>query len=410
VAKARLRRNIPDRDTRGVTESGTEDGAADLALEVFEQFPYGVLVVDGAGRLLAHNAAAEHLLQGRVALDEAEARVGCELLGCRRPDGPLADLCLHEHALSSDGPLPELRIDLAPAPGASTDAAWVTVAALRGSPDRVLMELRPGNAGDRRRRTDPHWTAGPRLRISVLGRTRVHSAEGPIEGRWLANRPGQILKYLVSERHRTVYADEIVEKLWPNATMPSTHGLRYFVHVLRDQLEPERAPRKPSSFVQATRGGYVLDRGRVWIDASEFEDAVAAGTAAEARGDEEQAIERLTAGLALYGGDFLADEPYAEWAFAERDRLRQVASEGLRTLAGLKQRRDDLAGAAADLERLSELEPFDVDVYRELLLVLLRRGRRTEAVRRYTAFRHRMLTTFGEELDFTLADVALAAA
>jgi DNA-binding SARP family transcriptional activator len=409
VAKSRPEDRLADDDPADVKGMGTEDGTLDVAVEVFDRFPYGLLVVDGQGRLLAHNRAAHRLLHGRLDLDLPQRAVGCELLGCRRPDGPLADVCLHERALAHDGPLPEIRIDLPAGGGSTVNAVWVTLSALGSARERVVMELRPGNARDRRRRTDPHWTAGPQLRISVLGRTRVRSVEGPIEGRWLANRPGQILKYLVAERHRTVYADEIVERLWPNATLPSTHGLRYFVHVLRDHLEPERASRAPSSFVQAIRGGYALDRARVSIDATEFEEEVAAGMAAEARGDEERAIERLTAGLSLYGGDFLADEPYAEWAFNERDRLRQVASEALRTLAALKQRRGDLTGATADLERLSELEPFDVDVHRELLVVLLRRGRRTEAVRRYTALRHRMLTTFGEELDFTLADLALSA-
>src|SRR6185436_15206302 len=104
--------------------------------------------------------------------------------------------------------------------------------------------------------------------------------------------------------------------------------------------------------------------------------------------------------------DFLADEPYAEWAIAERDRLRAVAANGLRALAELRLARDDVDGAVIDLERLAELEPYDVDVHRRLIGLALRRGRRTEAVRRYNALRRRMLTTFGEELEFSLSDVA----
>ena len=116
---------------------------------------------------------------------------------------------------------------------------------------------------------------------------------------------------------------------------------------------------------------------------------------------------RLVASAArLYGGDFLADEPYAEWAIAERDRLRAVAANGLRALAELRLARDDVDGAVIDLERLAELEPYDVDVHRRLIGLALRRGRRTEAVRRYNALRRRMLTTFGEELEFSLSDVA----
>jgi hypothetical protein len=42
---------------------------------------------------------------------------------------------------------------------------------------------------------------------------------------------------------------------------------------------------------------------------------------------------------------------------------------------------------------------------RKLLVVLLRDGRRSEAVRRYEALRRRVLSMFGEELDFSLAEL-----
>jgi DNA-binding SARP family transcriptional activator len=374
----------------------------DVASDVFEHHPYGIVVVAGDGTLLGSNAAAHRLVGRRLT---PGSRVGCELAGCRREGGPLAGICLHERALETDGALPEVRVDL---PGKKA-AVWLTVAALSRKPARIVMELRPGNLHDRRRRTDPHWTAGPSLRICALGRTRVLGAEGPIGGRWLVNRPGQILKYLVTERHRTVYADEIVERLWPRASPPGTRGLRSFVHALRDQLEPGRAARAPSSFVLSERGGYRINEARVSVDATQFEDHVRAGLTALKGGDESEADARLTAGLDLYAGDFLADEPYAEWALPERERLRRIASDAMRARAALKQRSGDRHGAAQHLQRLAELDPFDVDVHHALLVMLVRMGRLTEAARRYEVLRHRMFTIFGEQLQFTLADVKLVA-
>jgi DNA-binding SARP family transcriptional activator len=51
------------------------------------------------------------------------------------------------------------------------------------------------------------------------------------------------------------------------------------------------------------------------------------------------------------------------------------------------------------------MEPYDLDVHRRLLTLCLQRGRRTDAVRRYASLRRRMLSVFGEDLDFTLADL-----
>ena len=391
MAQQRARRT----DQRAIADSA-------LALDVMDRYPYGILVQDGRGRLVAHNKAAQRMLGGWVRLAPA-CEVGCDVLGCHRAAGPLEDVCLHERAREHEGPLPELRIDLPR--GADVEAAWVTVAALEPDRELIVTELRPGQRGDRRRRSEPHWTAGPRLRIFALGRTRVLSAESALEGRWLDNRAGHILKFLVAERHRSVYCDEIVERVWPTAGTPDTRGLRYFVHVLRARLEPRGSPNPPSSFVLATRGGYVLDDTHVWIDADAFEELVRAGITARERGDGLTALEHLRRGLELYRGDFLADEPYAEWAVRERDRLRQVASNGLHVLAALDERMGDLAAAAASLRRLADLEPYDVDVHRDLLVVLLRRGRRSEALRRYEALRRRIFTTFGEKLDFSLAEL-----
>jgi DNA-binding SARP family transcriptional activator len=376
-------------------------GGRDLAVDVVDRLPYAILVEDVHGRLIAHNRAAERALSGIVNLD-AGAEVGCALLGCWLAGGPLEGTCLHARAREQDDPLPELRIDLSP--GAGLDAAWVTVTALGPDRELVVTELRPADRGDRRRRTEPHWTTGPQLRILALGRTRVMSAEADIGGRWLDNRPGQILKLLVADRHRRVFSDEIVERLWPSGTH-DTRGLRSFVHALRDHLEPQGAPSPPSSFVLATRGGYVLHETRVWIDADVFESLLAEGIAAFDGGEDRQALELLQRGLELYRGDFLADEPYAEWALPERERLRRIAGDGLRVLAMLHERDEDLAAAAASLGRLADLEPYDVDVHRDLLALLLRCGRRSEALRRYDTVRRRVLTTFGEPLDFTLAEL-----
>jgi DNA-binding SARP family transcriptional activator len=384
---------------RRIDERALADGA--LALAVLDRHPYGILVEDRQGRLVAYNQAAKSMVGGCVALEPGSA-VGCAILGCKRAGGPFADTCLHARAREHGGPLPELRVDLPR--DAGVEAAWVTIAALEPDRDLIVIELRPGRRTDRRRRSEPHWLDGPRLRIFALGRTRVMSAESALGGRWIDNRAGQILKFLVAERHRIAYSDEIVERLWPNAGA-DTRGLRYFIHVLRDHLEPKGAPQPPSSFVLATRGGYVLDDSRVWIDADAFEDSVQAGMSARQRGDVLTALEHLRRAMELYRGDFLADEPYAEWAARERERLRQVASDALHVLAALSERIGDLAAAVNSLKRLADLEPYDVDVHRELLVVLLRDGRRSEAVRRYEALRRRVLSMFGEQLDFSLAEL-----
>ena len=372
-----------------------------VAADVFDGFPYGILVVDRDGAIVASNPAAAEILGDGAGLNGRPARC-CDLFGCGRP-GPLENVCLTEMAAEQGRALPEIRLDL-PTSG-PVQAAWVTAAPLDADGGHVVVELRPGDARDRRRRTEPHWTMGAQLRIFTFGGTRVESSEGPIGGRWLEQRPGQLLKYLISERHRVVRREEIAETIWPGADRRILGSVRHFVHALRARLEPDRPNRVPSSFILNVQGGYAIDRRHVYVDADDFEDQVHAGLDHLAAGRVMLARERLERALALYTGDFLADEPYADWAMVQRDALRRLAADALRALAAIARRAGDLDDAAAHLERLGELEPFDIDLHREIIALCLDRGRRSEALRRFAALRVRILRTFGEDIGFSLSDL-----
>jgi DNA-binding SARP family transcriptional activator len=234
----------------------------------------------------------------------------------------------------------------------------------------------------------------------------VRTPEGSVGGPWLRQRAGVLFKYLVCERHRVVSPDEIAEALWPQGDQRAVANVRHFVHALRTHLEPDRGRRAPSRFVVAEPGGYRLGTEAVRVDADEFAQAVRAGLQRWRHSDFEAAEKLLVEGVQLYGGDFLADERYALWVFAERDRLRDLAADALGVLAQLRRRAGDFERETAYLERLAELCPLDPDVQRGLIAVALEQGRHTLAKRRYAALRQRLLMEFGREPSFDLADIA----
>jgi DNA-binding SARP family transcriptional activator len=153
------------------------------------------------------------------------------------------------------------------------------------------------------------------------------------------------------------------------------------------------------------RGGYAINRRHVRVDADVFTEAVRGGLRAADRAEVDVAAEMLEFAMSLYRGDLIEDEPYAEWAMPERDRLRAMATDSLRNLSQIALGKGDHSTAAGYLERLTEFEPFDSDVQKELLRVLLLAGRRSEAMRRYSTFRARLAREFEAEPGFTLADL-----
>jgi DNA-binding SARP family transcriptional activator len=246
---------------------------------------------------------------------------------------------------------------------------------------------------------------GPLLRIYVLGPTLLQREGRPRSADWLGQRPGHLLKVLITQRPRVLHAEELAETLWPGGGASTVGNVRHFVHALREDLDPDRAKHSRGSFIVTRNGGYALELEHVWVDADDFEQHVAAAFDAHAAGDTRRTVDHLTAAMALYRGDFLEDEPYADWALAERDRLRVLAARALQTLASVHERTGDTEGALTAMQRLGELEPFDLDIQRSVIMLCLRTGRRGQALRRYDALRHRMNRTFGEDLTFTLADL-----
>ena len=360
-----------------------------LAETVLEQLPTGVVVLDAEGRLAQGNRAAERLL-GTL---PADGTAGCcELVGCRRPGTPLEARCISESVRAGGREIGELLVQT---PGGG---AWLTAAPLDA--DGIVLMLRTGG--------DAAAGADERVRIRVLGPMQLEAGGAVLEGDWLAHRPGQVLKYLVAARGRSVTADELLSALWSQAdAVPAATNVRQAVHALRDRMEPGRERQAASRYVVGRRGGgYELAGGMVVVDADVFTAAAEAGLGALRDGDPGRAEAALSRAAALYRGDFLADEPDAEWAMAERARLRTLAGRVLRALAGIRVRSGELDAASELLQRLAELEPLDVEAQRQLLTLLLRRGRRSEAARRYEVVARRFRRAFGEEPSFELSELA----
>jgi DNA-binding SARP family transcriptional activator len=360
------------------------------AAAVLEHLPAGVVVLDAEGRLASRNPAAERLL-GEITSDGA-ARC-CDVLGCRRPGTALEARCIAETVRARGTVVGEVLVH---APGGEV---WLTGAPL-GAEGGVVLHLRPGS--------EARAGADDRLRIRTLGPMRLEVGGAVLEGDWLSHRPGQVLKYLIAMRGHPVGSDELLEAFWPQpGGSPAATNVRQAVHALRDRLEPGRARQAPSRYVAGRRGGgYELAAGAVIVDADVFVAAEEVGLTALRDGDGARAEAALARAASLYRGDFLADEPDADWTVAERDRLRALAGRVLRALAGLHVRAGELDAASENLQRLADLEPLDVEAQRQMLTLLLRRGRRTEAARRYEVVCRRFRRAFGEEPSFELAELA----
>jgi DNA-binding SARP family transcriptional activator len=375
-----------------------------MSREVVGAMPFGLMVASSDRSLLSINPAARQIL-GEVndTIPTGGVRC-CDVLGCRQAQG-LDDRCISELASESTQPLPEIRLDLPPEE--PRVAVWVTASQITTDGSRLLIHLRRGDVGDRRRRTTPHWISEPQLRISGLGRTLVTAGDVDVGGDWLLQRPGELLRYLVCQRRRPVHVDEIVEALSPGAPADTGRNrTRHLIHVLRERIEPRRVRRTRSSFLSSVGGTYLLDP-RVALDIEEFEEHVTTGL----RGPSQTVTERQAAAdalehaMRLYRGDLFSEDPYSPWLMDERERLRGLAYDSLVWLVHHFRMRGELDTVSDYLERGVALWPLDTKVHRALIALYLELGRRDAAIRRFEILSKRLRRELGIEPDFTLADL-----
>jgi DNA-binding SARP family transcriptional activator len=355
-----------------------------------------VLVEAGSGVLWWSDTVARRL--DAEGMSWRSGMTCCEALDCaRNTGGPRG--CLTRLALgSADG--------LAPRPwrlgnGDRQLRGMISVRPVHaGGGDVLVFELRFAEAVS--------TTLTPPVEVAALGRLSVTMGGVVRDGDWLQQRPGQVFRYLLAARDAPQRSEAIASALWPERGPSAVANVRYCIFKLREHLSEREDPGR--SVVVREAGGYRVDARRLRLDVDVFQSKVTQGLAAHRSGEDADAEAALGAALGLYRGDFLSDDPYADWAFTEREFLRSLAGKGLASLAQIALASGRLVTAADHLQRLAQLEPFDSRVHQMLIEVCLRRGRRTEALRHYHALRARLNRAFGEQPDFDVANIAAALA
>jgi DNA-binding SARP family transcriptional activator len=225
-------------------------------------------------------------------------------------------------------------------------------------------------------------TAAPLLAVHLLGPLRVTIDGTPV--RWWPSRRGRsLLKYLLAHRRPWPHREALMETFWPHSPPAAArNSLNVALHGLR------RALRAASDVpvVVLEDGAYRLHAGlRLWVDVDEFEDHLRAARRLEAAGAEDEATAEYELAVALYQGDFLADDPYEEWPVLTRERLRLAYLDALDRLSQRFLDQGHLAACAALCQRIIERDACREDAHRRLMRCYGRQRRSHLALRQYQA-------------------------
>jgi DNA-binding SARP family transcriptional activator len=236
-----------------------------------------------------------------------------------------------------------------------------------------------------------------RLDLHVLGSFEARRGGTALSiDRFARRRAVTLLKILLTNYGRVVVRDELIELLWPSdAPKDAANLLKTAVHYLRRGLGEAQNGKTETSFISTEPNGYAFSPASCHrLDALEFEARAQEGLRFERQGRWREAFVALRAAADLYRGDYLEDDPYSDWYARRRRQLREILFDVLLTTARLLRSAGDHEAAIRCYRRILELDPCLEDVHRDLMEVLSRCGKRTQALRQFEACRRALKEEF----------------
>ncbi|MCZ7574497.1 MAG: AAA family ATPase [Ardenticatenaceae bacterium] len=249
-----------------------------------------------------------------------------------------------------------------------------------------------------------------RLRIHTLGPFQMLHGDTLVpDSAWKTQKNKLLCKILLTFRGHTLTKEQLMDWLWPGLD-PNASGrnLRVAVSQLRRTLEPDLPRGALSCFVLTTGSGYTWDTSAdYWLDVDEFARLVASPALPADSLPGQDAISQMQAASNLYRGDYLEEERYADWAVAERERLRELYFTLLTRFAEACARQGRYRRAVALCREVLAADRCRESVWCQLMLYHYHAGDLALALRAYEECRQAL----AEELDIepfpetvTLAD------
>src|SRR5712692_7831471 len=219
----------------------------------------------------------------------------------------------------------------------------------------------------------------PRVQDEPPRYARVARSEWSHRGPTMA-----LLKVLLCRPNRRASRDELIEAIWPDhEAINAAHALDSAASVLRRHIL--RAGEVGSLLLTLRSGGETIfklaGQQRLWVDADALLSLTSQAMRAECQG--QNPLPLLEEAHALARGEFLEDDPYAEWAQGRRHTINGARHRVLFKLVDLYIRDGRASLAEEFLFAALEEDPTDEDALCRLMILLVEQERRQEALQLY---------------------------
>lgn len=239
------------------------------------------------------------------------------------------------------------------------------------------------------------------LRMFLLGRFEVRAGDDVIiDQAWRHRNAKALLKLLAVQRDRALHREQVLDAFW--ASIDPAAAAANLRKTLFD-LRAEFTARRVATQVVTIADDMVILSAEIFLDIDEFRSCARAARSAQDR------LDLYEEAIAIYGGDLLIEDRYAEWAEGLRQELRDLHNDLLIELSHLYVAAGKLELAAEHLQRLLQADPLNEAANRLMMRLYAEVGSRQKAHRQYKTFRAALRREIGarpsEETETLIRDI-----
>ncbi len=233
-----------------------------------------------------------------------------------------------------------------------------------------------------------------KLRLNLLGEPQIYLGDALLTG-FISSKSQALLIYLAATG-RANARDKLATLLWDE--MPDAAARKNLTKALSN------IRKLTGDLLETDNQAASLDPNqKPVVDLHSFEETVtkAVTSAPDDPTPNEINIAELQEALTLYQGDFLAafhvkDAPlFEEWVWSERERLHDLAVQGLLHVAEYLRQEEKQGEAISYLRRLLEMDPIHEEAHLLLIQALAETGQRSAALTQYEQCRQILAEELG---------------
>lgn len=254
------------------------------------------------------------------------------------------------------------------------------------SPEKNLLESN----------NQPHYFEDvPTLSVYCLGSFRAY-VEDVLIDEWSGNIGKTIFKYLLSHRELPVHRDVLIDMFWPDDPVDSARrNLYQAIYSIRQAF---RKSGHDLECILLEDSAYMINPAlKLWVDADAFLDHYKKGSELEQQGNQTSAIRHYELAENLYGGDYLCEDIFEQWALIQRENFKMIYLEILSRISQYYWDLKAYKNCIINCRKILDADDCREDAHRRLMLAYLELGQRHLAIRQF----HQCATTLKQELNIT---------